>query len=76
MDRRDLAWRLLLKHHLREVLARLFPDVHGDIDWPKGCYLPDNSLPPATADSHTGEREVDFIAIVALRCEPQACLHV
>lgn len=66
MDRPDLAWKLLLRRRLPQVLARLFPDVHGSIDWPRGYGLPDNNIPPVTADSRTGDRAVDFIAIVSL----------
>jgi hypothetical protein len=76
MDRPYLAWKLLLRSRLPQVLARLFPDVHGSIDWPRGYGLPDNNIPPVSADSRTGDRAVDFTAIVLLLDGTQTCLHV
>lgn len=76
MDRPDLAWKLLLPCHLQAVLAMLFPDIHALVDWSRQYYLPDKSLPPATADNRTGEREPDFIAIVSLLDGRPACLHI
>ena len=76
MDRPDLAWKLLLSRRLRAVLAELFPDVHALIDWSQQYYLPDKSLPPAAADSRTGERDPDFVALAALLDGSQACIHV
>lgn len=76
MDRPDLAWKLLLRRRLRAVLDLLFPKIHVLVDWAQGHFLPDKSLPPLTADSRTGEREPDFIAIVSLLDGSEACVHV
>jgi len=75
MNRPDLAWKLLLQHRLAAVLAHLFPEIHGLIDWAPGYCIPDKSLPPLAADSQTGEREPDFVAIVSLRNGREACIH-
>ncbi|WP_374581902.1 hypothetical protein [Pseudoduganella sp.] len=75
MDHPDRAWKLLLQRHLPTVLARLFPALHALIDWGEQYYLPDKCLLPRSADSHSGEREPDFVAIVTLRDGSQACLH-
>jgi hypothetical protein len=76
MDRPDLAWKLLLQHNLPAVLANLFPDIHALIDWALGYCIPDKKLPPLAADSRTGEREPDYVAIVSLKNGRQACIHV
>lgn len=75
MDRPDRAWKLLLQRHLARVLARLFPGVHALIDWHQQYYLPDKCLLPLAADSRTGQREPDFLALVMLLDGRQACLH-
>lgn len=76
MDHPDRAWTCLLRRHLPQVLARLFPAIHRLIDWGQQFDLPDKCLPPRTADSVCGEREPDFVAIVTLRGGGLACLHV
>jgi len=76
MDRPDLAWKLMLQRRLPEVLASLFPDFHALVDWTREYCLPDKRLPPPSVDSPSGEREPDFVALVALRDGGRACIHV
>jgi len=76
MDRPDLAWKLLLPRRLQAALAILFPEVHALVDWSQQYYLPDKSLLPATSDSCTGERDPDFVALVTLLDDSEACIHV
>ena len=76
MDRPDLAWKRLLQYRLPAVLARLFPDVHALIDWQQEYYLPDKHLLPMAADSRTGMRVPDFVALVRLLDACPACIHV
>ena len=76
MDCPDHAWKLLLRHRLAAVLACLFPEVYRLVDWHEQYALPDKSLLPATADSRTGDREPDFVALVKLLDGREACLHV
>ena len=55
----DGAWKELVERHAPEVLALLFPLVHGDIDWKKDWSLNEQEVRSLRAQVLPADASVD-----------------
>ena len=61
-DDYDSPWKEALERYFPEFLALLFPAVHAEIDWARGCQFLDTELQQVVRDAELGRRYADKLA--------------
>jgi hypothetical protein len=60
----DSPWKEALDAYFEAFLALLFPEVHGLIDWTRGCESLDKEFQQVVREAEVGRRFVDKLVKV------------
>jgi hypothetical protein len=72
----DSVWKEVLEAYLEEFMEFFFPDIHRDIEWPRGYEFMDKELEPLVRDGPLRERRVDKLVKVFLRDGSEAWILI
>jgi DNA-binding transcriptional MerR regulator len=64
MEENDSPWKAALEHYLEPFLALFFPQIHADIDWPRGHEWLNHELRKIKRKDKVGRRDADVLVKV------------